>query len=127
MLSVRNYLNELRKSRSVKVEDKVKAGKLEEIFNKDVEILRAKLLAKLFELTNGKTSQGVDNNYNEDLIPKGTKFTQKNISALDFSQANFDNWTTDKEKNALIVRILKNYMFANTMSYLLASNEINML
>ena len=74
----------LKKEKSAKAEEKAKAAKLKEEFEKDVTDLRGKCLSKLYELTNGKTSQGVINNYGEDLIPKGTKFTQKNISALDF-------------------------------------------
>jgi len=101
----------VKKEKSVKAEDKAKAGILEVEYNKEVDKLRSYLLQKLFDITNGKTSQGVLNNFDEDLIPKGTKFTQKNISSLDFTQINFDNWTTDKDKNAIIVKILKNFTF----------------
>ena len=101
----------VKKEKSVKAEDKAKAGVLEVEYNKEVDKLRSHLLQKLFDITNGKTSQGVLNNFDEDLIPKGTKFTQKNISSLDFTQINFDNWTTDKDKNAIIVKILKNFTF----------------
>ena len=48
--------------------------------------LRAKLIDKLFELVNGKTSQGVKDFLNVDVIPKGTKFTQKQLQDLDFCQ-----------------------------------------
>jgi len=101
----------VKKEKSVKAEDKAKAGILEVEYNKEVDKLRSYLLQKLFDITNGKTSQGVLNNFDEDLIPKGTKCTQKNISSLDFTQINFDNWTTDKDKNAIIVKILKNFTF----------------
>jgi len=102
----------VKKEKSAKVEDKAKATLLENEYNKEVDKLRSYLLQKLFDITNGKTSQGVVNNFGEELIPKGTKFTQKNISSLDFTQINFDNWTTDKDKNLLIVKILKHYTFA---------------
>lgn len=60
-------------------------------------------------MVNGKTSQGVYNNYQEELIPKGTKFTIKNLTGIDYQNVNYHNWTTDEDKNVLIVRILNNY------------------
>ena len=40
--------------------------------------LKNTLIEKLFEIVNGKTSQGVFNVYKELQVAKGVKFTQKN-------------------------------------------------
>ena len=61
----------------------------------------------------GKTSQGVYNMYSEELIPKGTKFTQKNLMSIDYSNVNYHNWTSDADKNILVVRCLTNYINVN--------------
>jgi DNA-directed RNA polymerase subunit beta len=57
-----------------------------------------------------KRSQGVYNMYSEELIPKGTKFSQKNLLSIDYSNVNYHNWASDEEKNELIVRALTNYI-----------------
>jgi DNA-directed RNA polymerase subunit beta len=72
--------------------------------------LKDELVKKLFAIVNGKTSQGVFNMYSEELIPKGTKFTQKNLLAIDYTNVNYMNWLSDDDKNDLIVRLLKNYI-----------------
>ena len=41
------------------------------------------LIEKLFELVNGRTSQGVTNILGEEVITKGTKFTQKLLEKID--------------------------------------------
>jgi DNA-directed RNA polymerase subunit beta len=43
------------------------------------------------------------------VLPKGTKFTQKNISELDYATVSYLNWTNDDDKNDLITEILNNY------------------
>jgi DNA-directed RNA polymerase subunit beta len=60
----------------------------------------------LFVLVSGKTSQGVINNYKEVVIPKGSKFTQKMLVDIDYNNINPTKWTTDKEKNDQITRLL---------------------
>jgi DNA-directed RNA polymerase subunit beta len=67
------------------------------------------LVEKLFTVVNGKTSQGVTNIYNDELIPKGTKFTQKQLIDIDYSNITTNNWTTDKEKNEVVREILSNF------------------
>ena len=61
-------------------------------------------------LVNGKTSQGVKDFLNVDVIPKGTKFTQKLLQDLDYANVNPLKWTTDKHKNDLIRDLLHNYI-----------------
>ncbi|MFC2121964.1 DNA-directed RNA polymerase subunit beta, partial [Bacteroidota bacterium] len=61
-------------------------------------------------LVNGKTSQGVKDYLNIDIIPKGTKFTQKILSEIEFRNINPNKWTTDKSKNKLIKDLLNNYL-----------------
>ena len=41
--------------------------------------LKDDLVKKLFQIVSGKTSQGVLNMYSEELIPKGSKFSQKRL------------------------------------------------
>ena len=98
-----------KKDKNVKSTDKAKLTRLETEHEKELMLLKEQLVQKLFKVVNGKTSQGVYNNYQEELIPKGTKFTIKNLTGIDYQNVNYHNWTTDEDKNVLIVRILNNY------------------
>jgi len=71
--------------------------------------LKAKLIDKLFILTNGKASAGVKDIINLDVVSKGTKFTQKILQEIDYNTVLSTNWTTDEEKNRLIKKLLLNY------------------
>ena len=98
-----------KKDKLSKSDDKAKVAKLEAEHAKVLASLKDLLIEKLFMLLNGKSSQGIFNVYNEEIIPKGSKFTQKNLGEIDFSTVNANNWTTDKEKNELVSKILVNY------------------
>jgi len=63
----------------------------------------------LFQVVNGKTSQGVFNVYKELLIAKGAKFTQKILADLEYAHINPYKWTTDEDKNEQIKMLLHNY------------------
>ncbi|MCK4992778.1 MAG: DNA-directed RNA polymerase subunit beta, partial [Bacteroidales bacterium] len=84
--------------------------KIDDTYNRDITDLRAFLIEKLFELVNGKTSQGVKDFLSVDVIPKGTKFTLKQLQELDFPNVFPLKWTTDKHKNDLIRDLLHNYI-----------------
>ena len=61
--------------------------KVEEEYQKEAELkLKASWLINLLFLLNGKTSQGVNNNFKEEIIPKGTKFTQKILMDIDYPE-----------------------------------------
>jgi len=98
-----------KKDKTSKAEEKGQLAKIDIEFEKNVTKLKSILVDKLFRVVNGKTSQGVYNIYGEEVIPKGTKFTLKNIGDADFTVVSYNNWTTDKEKNELIVQIFNNY------------------
>ena len=98
-----------KKDKVTKTDEKSKVAKLEEEFNKNMAALKSILVEKLFTVVNGKTSQGVSNIYNDELIPKGTKFTQKQLIDIDYSNITTNNWTTDKEKNEVVREILSNF------------------
>ena len=106
-----------KKERGVKAEEKAKLTKLETDYERNVSKLKEYLVQKLFKVLNGKTSQGVKSVFGEDLIPKGTKFTQRNISSVDFDSVNYDGWTTDSEKNDLIRQVLINFKNAKNDYY----------
>jgi len=84
--------------------------KIGEEYNRRIADLKSQLIEKLFELVNGKTSQGVKDFLNVDVIPKGVKFTLKQLQDLDFSNLYPLKWTTDKHKNDLIRDLLHNYI-----------------
>ena len=79
-------------------------------FDDKVSALKSQLIDKLLVLINGRTSQGVYNNFKEIVIPKKTKFTQKLLMTIDdYININPAKWSTDKNKNAVIQRIIFNY------------------
>jgi DNA-directed RNA polymerase subunit beta len=98
------------KDKKIKTSTKPILDKIEEEFERNTTELKAKLIDKLFILVNGKTSQGVKDYYNVDVIPKGTKFTQKVLQDIDFMQINSNKWTTDKDKNDQIKLLIHNYI-----------------
>ncbi len=98
------------KDRKTKNQDKILLEKIEEEENKAYQSLKSKLVDKLFAVVNGKTSQGVKDNFGNDIIPKGTKFTLRLLNEIDYIDVSPNRWTTDKAKNETINKLLYNYM-----------------
>ena len=63
-------------------EEKPLVEKLDSDYEKNNYNLKLKLVDKLFVLVNGRTSQGVTNILGEEVVPRGTKFTQKLLERI---------------------------------------------
>ena len=98
------------KDRKAKAKEKDDIKKMEDDYQKEVEKLKTKLVDKLIVLVNGKISQGVYNTFKVEIVPKGTKFTQKNLIDIDYLSVNPNKWTTDKDKNDLVKILINNYI-----------------
>ena len=98
------------KDRKAKNQDKILLESIEEQQEEANIKLKSLLIEKLFVVVNGKTSQGVKDNFGNDVIPKGVKFTQKQLSEIDFLTVSPSKWTTDKSRNTTISKLLFNYM-----------------
>ncbi|MBU8891655.1 MAG: DNA-directed RNA polymerase subunit beta [Bacteroidales bacterium] len=98
------------KDKKSKNSDKIEIEAIDKEFGLKVDQLTQKLIDKLFILVNGKTSQGVKDFYNVDVIPKGIKFTIKMLQEIDYMNVNPGKWTTDKSKNEIIKKLLHNYI-----------------
>jgi DNA-directed RNA polymerase subunit beta len=97
------------KDKKMKADEKKVIERIDDEYNKEMGELKSILVDKLFVLVSGKTSQGVTNNFREELIPKGTKFTQKLLNSINYLDINTNNWTTDKKKNEQIKVVLHNF------------------
>ncbi len=98
------------KERKIKTAEKNLIDKIDEEANKRYVELKQQLVDRLFELVNGKTSQGVKDFTNKEVIPKGSKFTYKQIQSIDYNNINPNRWTTDKTKNEIISQLIHNYL-----------------
>jgi DNA-directed RNA polymerase subunit beta len=98
------------KSRKSSLADKAILPKLEEEFEREAFLLKNRLIEKLVTLTQGKTSQGVKDFLGNDLIPKGSKFTQKAMNEIDYTTVHVSRWTTDTHRNELIQAVIVNYL-----------------
>ncbi|MGY8954385.1 MAG: DNA-directed RNA polymerase subunit beta, partial [Flavobacteriales bacterium] len=97
------------KDRKVKLLEKQLLEEIDEVFAMKNAELKSILVDKLFSIVSGKTSQGVYNNFREDVIPKGTKFTLKLLNSIDYTDISASGWTTDKAKNTIISKLLHNF------------------
>lgn len=97
------------KDRKVRASEKPMLARIEEEFNRGVAELTTRLVDKLFTLINSKTSQGVKDYMGVDVVAKGVKFTQKVLQEIDYLNVNPHKWTTDKDKNDLIARVIHNF------------------
>ena len=101
------------KTTKSKSAEKPMLEELDRDFDKKTAELKNQLIEKLNTLVSGKTSQGVFNNFKEELIKKGVKFTQKALMAIDYSIVNPGKWTTDEHINNLIKQLIHNYNIKN--------------
>ncbi|MFM7664689.1 MAG: DNA-directed RNA polymerase subunit beta [Bacteroidota bacterium] len=97
------------KDRKSKSQDKPILDTLDADYHKDYSELKEKLVDKLMVILGENKSAGVFNNFREELVKKGTKFTAKAILALDFTIVNPLNWTADEKVNQMVSRVLHNF------------------
>ena len=106
----KQLFSKVMKTKTKKAQDKVILPKIDEEFEARTGELRKILIEQLMTLTNGKTSQGVKNYLGEEVIAKGTKFTQKALNDLDYTSVHVSKWTTDAHKNDMIKDVIVNYI-----------------
>ncbi|MDR9399899.1 MAG: DNA-directed RNA polymerase subunit beta [Psychroflexus sp.] len=98
------------KDKRKRAEDKAKIEKLENKYQIKFDELRERLIEKLFDLVGGKTAQGVQNDLEEEILPKGKKYTLKMLNSVDdYAHLTKGKWTTDEELNELVKDLLHNY------------------
>ncbi|MEZ7839128.1 MAG: DNA-directed RNA polymerase subunit beta [Flavobacteriales bacterium] len=98
------------KDKKSRLADKEIILELEADFSEDAAKLKVRLIEKLITIVSGKTCQGVVNELGEVVIPKGKKFSQKQLNAIDdYSVISTDGWTTEKEKNTLVKDLIHNF------------------
>ncbi|GAA4326554.1 DNA-directed RNA polymerase subunit beta [Flaviaesturariibacter amylovorans] len=98
-----------KKDKNAKVREKAALEKLEKVHEKNESDLKEVLMDKLLTLLKEKASAGVSNNFGEMQIGKGAKFTQKNLSGLDYQNINPLGWTGDAVIDEQINILLHNY------------------
>ena len=91
-------------------QDKQELEELEASYDIKFDELKGVLVDKLFTFLNGKTCQGVENDLNEEVLPKGKKFTLKMLSNVeDYAHLTHGNWTINSETNLMIADLIHNY------------------
>ena len=91
-------------------QDKQELEVLEEKFEVKFEELKGILIEKLFNIVNGKTCQGVQNDLGEEILPKGKKYSLKMLTAVeDYTHLTKGTWTTTDATNKLIADLIHNY------------------
>jgi len=112
MLIDRKLFSKYLKDKKTKTEEKTLVDKIDKEHEHAAGQLHDKVVDKLFVILNGKVSNGVVNNLKEEVIPKGTKYTQKLLEKVNFLEVNPRRWTHDKDKNLIIEQIIHNYTLA---------------
>ena len=98
------------KDKRKRAQDKEDVSALEKKYEAKFAILKSELVEKLFAIIGGKTAQGVMNDLGEEILPKGKKYTQKMLHAVDdYTHLTQGTWTTDDHLNALVADLLHNY------------------
>ena len=98
-----------KKDKNAKLKEKASLEKLEKIHEKNEEDLKELLISKLQVLLKDKTSSGVNNNFGEVQVGKGSKFNAKNLATIDYLNVNPLGWTGDAKIDNQINVLLHNY------------------
>ncbi len=98
------------KTRESKKQDKITLQKIDEEYEAKGEDLKDILVEKLLILTDGKTSEGVKDYSDAEIITKGSKFTAAALKNLDYEGIQSNGWTDDEHTNTLIQRLIMNFI-----------------
>ncbi|MDR2791746.1 MAG: DNA-directed RNA polymerase subunit beta [Tannerellaceae bacterium] len=90
--------------------EKAALQRLDEEYEERMAKLKIQLIDKLVHLTANKSSQGVKDYLNVDVIPRSAKFTRRALEEIDYNTVQVSRWTTDTRKNDLIKRLVLNYL-----------------
>ena len=82
---------------------------LDKEFDKNSKALKTVLFDKLGKLLLGKTANSIKNFFKEEVVAKGSKFTAKVISDIDYKDIDGNNWTSDEVTNKLVKDIIHNF------------------
>jgi DNA-directed RNA polymerase subunit beta len=88
-------------------------GQLEKVdiqFAKDTGELKERLIEKLWSILNGVTTVGVKDYFGAELVAKGSKFTRKMLTEIDYLNLGYDLWVEDKHLGGLIAGVINNYI-----------------
>jgi DNA-directed RNA polymerase subunit beta len=97
------------KDRKTKAKDKPMLAQLDADYEVEAGKLKGVLIDKLLQILGEHKSNGVFNNFKEEILKKGVKFTEKNLMIVDFSIVNPYDWTKEADVNKLVQRVLHNH------------------
>lgn len=100
----------MKDSKKGKQNEKTLLAKVDEEFEKRSHELKDRLVDKLLIILDGKTSQAVVDYYGAEVVQKGTKFTGKLLSQIDYTTIMANKWTADKDKNNVVRQLINNYL-----------------
>ncbi len=99
-------------SKKVKPIAKMQVQQAEENFKSRFETLTRTFLDKMENLLKGKTSPGITDLYGDMIIAKETRFTREILEGVVYENVNPTKWTNDKHTNALIRKLINNYLIS---------------
>ncbi len=99
-----------KKDKDSKKSEKDALTRLEEIHEKKLQEIKAILLEKISTVLVDRKAVNLLNSYNEEIVPKGSKYTVKNLQGIDYENiAPLSEWTDDARSNETIRRLIHNY------------------
>ncbi|HUH34199.1 MAG TPA: DNA-directed RNA polymerase subunit beta [Moheibacter sp.] len=100
------------KDKRKRSQDKAIIDSIDAEFDAKFDELKDSLLEKLYTLLDGKTSQGVFDDLNMEIIKKGTKYSKRILAGVeDYLNLNINEsvWVVDETKNDQVKQLLHNY------------------
>ncbi len=92
-----------------KASEKAQLEKMETEFLQQADALKERLIEKLWTLLKDKSTIGIRDYFGVELIPQGTRFSQKMLAELDYLNIGTDKWTGDARLDTLIEQTINNY------------------
>ena len=98
------------KDKRKRSEDKELLSELSKTYDVKFDELKKILVDKLYNILSGKTCQGVYNDLEEEVLPKGKKYSLKMLNQVEeYTHLVGGHWTVDKKVNSLVETLLHNY------------------
>ena len=98
------------KDKRKRSEDKELLAELAKTYDIKFDELKKVLVEKLYNILSGKTCQGVFNDLDEEVLPKGKKYSLKMLNQVEeYTHLVGGQWTVDKKVNGLVMSLIHNY------------------